>query len=185
MFSVLDTYVAIAIAVGGVAYRVFTPHPDPAAFPIFAILVALALSTYTQTLFALDGSSGLTRYALLPMSRARIVQSKDCAHLLLLAVLVAPLSMVSGLAFGLTALAIGHYPALRFRLPLLRWRFAGGRFLFGAAQMVLGAMLGFAAGRQSRAYLLLAAGLYGASLYFIPGRRERPGRGQDCPIKTV
>jgi len=172
MLSVLDTWLAILISLGGTAFRIFAGHPDPAAFPIFAMLVALAMSTYTQCLFALDGRSGLTRYHLLPMPGWRILWSKDTAWLALLCLLVAPLSLPSGLAFGLTALAIGHYPSTQLRLPLVRGRFAGGRFLFGAAQMVLGAMLGFGAAGQSLIYLPIAAGLYAASLYLCRNMRK-------------
>jgi hypothetical protein len=172
MFSVLDTYVAVLIALGGVAYRLLAAHPDPAAFPIFAMLVALALSTYAQCSFALDGPSGLTRYGLLPLTGMQVLRSKDNAFFLLLAVLTAPLNLASGLAFGFAAVAIGRYPALRSRLPVVRRRFTGGRFVFGAAQMVVGAALGFAADRHGPAYLLGSAVLYAASLYFARNVRN-------------
>ena len=172
MLSILDTWVAILLSVAGTAWRLVATHPDPAAFPIFAMLVALALSTYTQCLFALDGSGGVTRYRLLPMRDWQILGAKDAACLALLCVLVAPLSLPSGLAFGLTALAIGHYPSMRHRLPLHRRRFAGGRVVYGVAQIVAGAMLGFAAYRQSWLYLLPAAALYGISLYRCRNMRK-------------
>jgi hypothetical protein len=172
MMSVLDTYAAILISLAGIGWRLFAVDPDPGAFPIFAMLVALALSTYTQCLFALDGPGGLTRYRLQPAGWRQILLRKDASWLALLLVLVAPLSVKSGMAFGLTALAIGHYPSLRHRLPLRRWRFAGGRVIFCAAQIVLGATLGFAADRQSPAYLLPAAALYGASFCIRANMRK-------------
>lgn len=167
MFSVLDTWLAVTISLAGTVWRLAAAHPDPAAFPIFAMLVALAMSTYAQCLFALDGPGGMTRYRLLGLRDWQILAFKDAAYLGLLAVLVAPLNFVSGMAFGFTALAIGHYPSLRRYVPLHRRRFAGGRVLFGMAQMVLGAALGFGAARQGPAYLLAAAALYAASLWLV------------------
>lgn len=172
MMTVLDTYAAILISLAGTVWRLVAVDPDRDAFPIFAMLVALALSTYTQCLFSLDGPGGLTRYRLQPAEWRRILLRKDASWLALLLVLVAPLSVKSGMAFGLTALAVGHYPSTRHRLPLRRWRFAGGRVFFCAAQIVLGATLGFAADRQSPAYLLGAAALYGASFYFRANMRK-------------
>jgi hypothetical protein len=172
MLSVLDTWIAILISLGGTVWRLTARDSDPDAFPILAMLVALALSTYTQCLFALDGPGGITRYRLLPMRGWQILWSKGGAWLVLLAILIAPLSLPSGLAFGLTALAIGHYPSTQLRLPLVRGRFAGGRVIFGVAQMVLGAMLGFGAAHRGPLFLLLAAAFYGASLYLCRNMRK-------------
>ena len=172
MLSILDTWLAILISAGATAWRLSASNPDPAAFPIFAMLVALALSTYAQCLFTLDGRGGATRYQLLPLRGWQILWAKDATYLALLFVLVAPLSLPSGLAFGLTALAIGHCPSVRLRLPLERRRFAGGRVLFGVPQTVLGAMLGFGAAYQPALYLTIAAGLYGASLYGCRNMRK-------------
>ena len=43
--SLLDPYAALLLSIGGGAYRLFGAHPDPAAFSIMALLVALAMST--------------------------------------------------------------------------------------------------------------------------------------------
>jgi hypothetical protein len=67
--------------------------------------------------------------------------AKDLAYLLVLIPLIAPLSLTSGLAFGLTALAIGRLPSVKARIPQQRWRFTHGRLVYGVAQMILGAML--------------------------------------------
>ena len=172
MFSVLDTWLAVLLAIGGAIWRFSANNPDPDAFPIFAILVGLALSTYTQCLFSLDGPGGLARYRLLPLRNWQILWTKDFTWLALLALLTVPLSLASGIAFGLTALAIGHFPSMRSRLPLERWRFAGGRVFYGAAQIVVGSTLAFAAARQTPAYLLIAAVLYAASLFACRNMRK-------------
>jgi hypothetical protein len=168
MLSVLDTYVALLLSVGGTLYRFVTPHTDAAAFPIFAILVALALSTIAQALFGLDSASGATRYGLLPLARRQILLAKDIAFLAVLVVLVLPLSLLPGLTFGLTALAIGHFPSMRLYLPQQRWRFASGRFMFGAAQIVAGIALAFAESQVGPGALLVAAAAYAVSLYLAP-----------------
>jgi hypothetical protein len=52
MGSVLEFYVALLLSVGGLIYRLASPHVDRAAFPILGLLVALALSTRAQALFS-------------------------------------------------------------------------------------------------------------------------------------
>ena len=127
MFSVLDTWLAIVIALAGSGYRLFSARPDPAAFPILAMLVALALSTYAQCLFSLDSESGATRYHLLPLRGWQILLAKDAALLGILLILTLPLDAAAGMTFGLSSLAIGRYPALKARLSAQRWRFTSGR----------------------------------------------------------
>lgn len=136
MLSVLDPYLAALIALFAVAAHVRVLDGGAAGM---AMLVALALSTYAQCLFSLDGPAGLARYRLLPLPAWRILLAKDAAYLAILLVLVAAIEPVSGLTFGLSALAIGRYPSLRYRLPVMRWRFASGRVGFGVLQIVAGA----------------------------------------------
>ncbi|MDQ2899500.1 MAG: hypothetical protein M3Y07_06820 [Acidobacteriota bacterium] len=144
MLSLLDTYVAVLLSAGATCYRLLGRNPDPAAFPILAVLVALALSTYAQSLFGLDFDSGLTRYRCLPLRGWEILFAKDCAFLAILMVLVLPLSPWCGLTSGLAALALGHHSSVLMHLPQRRWRFTGGRLLpVGAAQAIGCIALGF------------------------------------------
>lgn len=170
MFSVLDTYVAVSLAAVGVAYRAVALHPDPAAFPIFALLVALALSTGAQCLFGLDSAAAMARYRLLPLRGWQILLAKDMAVLGVLLLLVLPLSVTPGLTFGFTALAIGHFPSVSRRLPQVRWRFLGGRMLSGVPQAVLALALGIAASR-GMPWLLGATGACWVVSLWICGRR--------------
>lgn len=170
MSTILDFYAAILLSAGGIAYSLFSAHPDPNAFPILAMLVALALSTYAQCVFELDNGAGLTRYRLLALPGWRILLSKDIAFLGILLILVTPLQPGSGLTFGLAALAIGRYPSLRRRVfsPLAfppRWRFMSGELWFSVPQILAGAMLGFAEAQRGAQYLLIAAALYCISLW--------------------
>lgn len=162
IFSVLDTYLAILISLAGLGYRLLASHPDRAAFPMLAMLAALALSTYAQCLFSLDGESGATRYGLLPLKGWQVLAAKDAAFLVVVALVTLPLDVVTGLTFGFTALAAGRYPAITRRLPAGRWRFTSGRVFVGAAQIVLGA----AAGLSAPALRLIVAAGYLASLYW-------------------
>jgi hypothetical protein len=156
MLCVLDTWLALAIGLGGGIWRAVAAHPDPDAFPILGMLAALALSTYAQCLFAFDDDAGLTRYRLLPLAGWRIVLAKDAAFLIVLLAALLPLSVPRGLSFGLCALALGRYPTMRLRLVQLRWRFTSGRVLWGVLQGVFGAGLP----------LFVAAPLYLGSLWW-------------------
>ena len=169
LLTLLDTWLAVVISLGGTIYRFATPHPDTAAYPILAILVALALSTSAQCLFSLDSVSGLTRYRLLPLPPWRILLAKDVAWLALLSLLVAPLDLAVGLTFGFAALAVGHWPSLSSRLPLKRWRFAGGRVKYGIAQVVLGTGLAMAEQQFGLVFLLVSvAGLLACVFWWRP-----------------
>jgi hypothetical protein len=169
MLTVLDTYLALILSAGGTVYRFGTHAPDPAALPIFAILVGLALSTYAQCLFSLDSASGMVRYRLMPLPVWQILLAKDLAFLGILFVLVLPLDAGAGMTFGIAALAVGHWPSVRKRLPLRRWRFAGGRVKYGAAQAVVGTGLAMAEKQFGLAFLALA--LAALALSYRAGHR--------------
>jgi hypothetical protein len=159
MFTILDTWLAVVLAILGCLPRV-----PPDSRPMMAMLVALSLSTYAQCLFALDGS--LTRYRLLPLSGWQIVLAKDLAYLSVLIVLTAALAPAPALAFGFTSLAIGRYPSLFSRLAVQRWRFTGGRVFFGVLQVILGAAAANGETGFGPAILLGAATLYAVSLWW-------------------
>jgi hypothetical protein len=175
MFSLLDPYLALLLSFAGTAYRIFSTHPDPAAFPMLALLVALALSTCAQCLFGLDSASGISRYRLLPLRGWQILLAKDVAFLGILLVLVLPLDVGPGMTFGLAALAIGHFPSVGRHRPQRRWRFTSGRLIYGVAQVVLGSMLGLAEHQQGAWHLAGAAAAWMASLWRC-GRLWEAGR---------
>jgi hypothetical protein len=161
MLTLLDPYLALAISVAGTAWRIFGTA-DAGAPPILALLVAIAMSTYAQCLFALESGAGMTRYRLMPLRGWQILAAKDAAFLGVLLFLTLPLDAPAGLAFGLAALAIGRYPSLKVHLPQRRWRFSSGRVLFGVLQGLVGATLGFHA---AGAGLVVAIAMYAAALY--------------------
>jgi hypothetical protein len=166
MLTVLDTYVALVLSLSGLGYRLLSKNPNPSAFPILAILVAMALSTYAQCLFGLDGKSGATRYRLLPLRGWQVLLAKDIAYLAILLVLVLPLGLLPGLTAGLAGLAIGHHAAVRIPLPQKRWRFTGGTlFPIGVLQIFAGTALGIAAERNGLLYFVVAAAGFCISLF--------------------
>jgi len=175
MLTVLDTWVAILLSLGGCGWRAIDRHADPEAFPILAILVALALSTYAQSLFGLDAASGATWYRSAPLPGWKILLAKDAAFLGILSVLVLPLSPLPGLTFGLVALAVGHIPSVFLQMPVERWRFAGGRVMFAFFQAVPAFALGLAERRQGPLFLAVAAGAWALSLAAC-GRRYTESR---------
>jgi hypothetical protein len=152
MLSVLDPYLAALISVFAVVAHVRVMEGGAAGM---AMLIALAPSTYTQCLFSLDGPGGFTRYRLLPVAPWRILLAKDAAYLALLLLLVLPVEPVTGLSCGLLSLAIGRYPSVRYRLPVMRWRFTSGRVFFGSLQIAAGAAV--VAEAQYRSMVLAVA----------------------------
>src|SRR5207253_9113075 len=109
LLRVLDFYLALLLSLSGMAYRIFGRQAEPAAFPILAIMVVLALSTYAQCLFGLDWPDGWDRYRLYPLRGRHLLLAKDGAFLLPAMVLVAGLDPLAGFAAALAALAIGHH----------------------------------------------------------------------------
>ena len=174
MLSLLDPYAALLMSIGGAAYRLFAAHPDPQAFAIIGLLVALTMSTYAQSLFGLELGSGMTRYRLLPLPGWQILLAKDIAFLAVLFVLLLPLDPGPGMTFGLAALALGHHSSVLLELPHERWRFTGGRLLpVGALQAVGGMALGFLEHQRGPVVLVPVAVAYLASLYYYGRRWDR------------
>jgi hypothetical protein len=177
IMTTLDFYVALMASVSGVLYRLVNSHADPTAFPIVAVIVALALSTYAQRMFGLDGVAGETRYRLLPLRGWQLLLAKDAAYLGVLLVLVLPLGVLPGLAFGLMALTVGRYASLTSSGMQLRWRFVGGDILVGIAQVAIGVAVSFGCLRFGVVMFAGAVAVYVASL--VAGGRlweRNPGR---------
>lgn len=126
MLSTLDFYCALLLSLSTAAYRI-SGRPLPAeAFMAMTVLVVVALSSYAQCLFGLDGAGGLSRYRLLPLPGWQILAAKDAAYLVVVLVLIAPLAPLSGLGAALAALAMGRRPAVEDPRPQTRWRFSAG-----------------------------------------------------------
>ncbi len=160
----LDFWAALLIALSGTLYRVFGRSPQPEAFPILALFVGIAMSTVAQRMFSLDEGRSLLRYRLLPISGWKLLLLQDAIFLIPLLIMVALLSLRTGLAFGLVAIAVGRYPLLRQRVNQRRWRFVGGDPRFGVAQILLGGTAGIAAARVGLWVAAVACFIYVGSV---------------------
>jgi hypothetical protein len=166
MLTSLDVYLALVLSLCSCAYRLFAARPDPAAFPILAILIALAAGSYAQCLFGRDlESSGVTRYRILPIRGRTILFEKGLAFLLITFLLTAPIHAVAGLTYGFTALAFGHHASIVHAAPLRAWRFSGSRLYIGVTQGVFGIILAFGAAERGVTYLAASVALYTISLF--------------------
>lgn len=162
----LDPYPVVLLAAGAALYRIVSAAPDPGAYSVLSVIVAVGLSTYAQSLFGLDGASGLARYRLLPLRGWQILFSKGIALLGLLFVLVLPLQPGAGLAAGLVALAVGQHSSVLHPVPQRKWRFTSGRIWpIGFLQLVGMVSIGSAV-RANRLWFLLAVAIYAVSLLF-------------------
>lgn len=141
LLSTLDVYCALLLCVAVVVYRLLRLDLPSEAFLAVTVLVILALSSYAQCLFGLDGAGGLGRYRLLPLRGWQILAAKDAAFLLVAIPLTLPLSPLAGIAAAFVALTMGHEPSIARPRKQTRWRFSSGASaVFGIFQAVLMAM---------------------------------------------
>lgn len=126
MLGTLDFYCAALLSVSAIAFRFAGPKLPPEAYMAMSLLVVLALSSYAQSLFGLDGRGGLARYRLMPVRGWQVLLAKDAAFLTLAIPLVLPLAPLPGLGAALVVLAVGHHATLEHQRAQSRWRFSGG-----------------------------------------------------------
>ncbi len=166
LLGTLDFWTALLIAVSGTLYRLFGRAPEPEAFPMLSLFVGIAMSTVAQRMLRLDEGRALLRYRLLPIAGWKLLVTQDMTFLIPLAILVSLLSLRTGVAFGLVALAVGRYPSLRQRANQRRWRFVGGDPRFGAAEILLGGVGGIGAARMGLWVLAVAFAFYVGSVFW-------------------
>ena len=126
ILSTLDFYCALILTLASLAWRILGEPLPGQAFTAITILVVLALSSYVQSLFGLDGEGGLSRYRLLPLPGWKILAAKDAAFFLVIVPLVLPLAILPGICAALVALAFGHFASVKNPREQLRWRFSTG-----------------------------------------------------------
>jgi hypothetical protein len=133
--STLDFWGSAAVGAFPIGLRIAGALTPDALLPS-TILVMLAISTYAQALFGLDGEGGMTRYRLLPVPGWQILAAKDVAFVLLSVMLTLPLAPAAGLAAahgaGGRAAGIGKPPQRPGALALfergwIRCEFVSGR----------------------------------------------------------
>jgi hypothetical protein len=175
ILSTLDFYVALLLSLAGLAYRIAGLGLPAEAFRDLGLLVVLALTTYTQSLFGLDGDGGLARYRLLPLRGWQILLAKDLAFLSAALMLLLPLEPLSGMAGAMVALAVGHSASVNHPTEQTRWRFSGGVSLpYSLLQVGAMAAAWGAVGLTSRWYFIPAVAIWSFSIFWH-GRRSFEG----------
>ena len=165
MLGTLDFYCAFILSLAAALYRVFGPPLPPEARMAMTVFVVVALSSYAQCLFGLDGAGGLARYRLLPLPAWQILLAKDAAYLLLVIPLTLPLAPLTGIGAALVALAFGHGPSLDRYRPQRRWRFSSGASVaYGVVQSIALAMAASTIFSTSSWVVLLCAAVWLGSL---------------------
>ncbi len=172
MLSTLDFYCALILCLSAVGFRIAGLLPREALM-VISILIVLALSSYAQSLFGLDGAGGLARYRLLPLGGWQILGAKDAAFLLITIPLVLPLAPLAGAGAALVALAMGHSATIDQPREQTRWRFSmGASLIFGIVQAILMATAASAVFYQSRFFLLPCVAAWAGSLRYYGRRLE-------------
>ena len=141
MLCTMDVYCALLLSLSVLGFRITLPRMPREAFLMITILVVVALSSYAQCLFGLDGKSGLARYRLLPLPGWQILAAKDIAFLLVMIPLTLPLAPLAGIGGALMALAAGHFTSVNAPRPQVRWRFTTGASLGKGIVQVLAIMV--------------------------------------------
>jgi hypothetical protein len=173
MLSTLDFYCALLLSLLTLVYRMLGPPLPSEAFLAITVLVVLALSSYAQCLFGLDGDGGLGRYRLLPLRGWQILGAKDAAFLLVAIPLVLPLAPLAGAGAAMVALALGHIPTVGLRRDQTRWRFSTGASLaFGLMQAAAMGMAASGIFFSSPLVLLVCVGAWLGSLWYYGGKME-------------
>ena len=167
ILSTLDFYVALLLALAATAWRVAGPPLPREAWLQMTLLALLALSSYTQCLFGLDGDGGLSRYRLLPLPGWQLLAAKDVAFLVIGVLLSLPLAPLAGLGGALVCIAFGHSPSVKERREQVRWRFSTGVSLyFGFVQVIAMAIAGAAIELSSTWFLLPCVAVWAGSLWW-------------------
>jgi len=171
--STLDFYLALLLSLSALVYRMTGGVLPPEGRLAITLLVVLALATYAQCLFGLDGAAGKSRYRLLPLRGWQLLAAKDVAYLFVTAILSLPLAPWAGIAAALISLAAGHSLSIGPARPQRRWRFSSGPLVPALAQVA--AMVGAAAAVffQGAWVLGLCVAVWAVSTWVYGGRMER------------
>jgi hypothetical protein len=154
LLSTLDFYCALVLSVTVLAVRLASAKLTPDALLPMTVLVILALSSYAQSLFGLDGDQALTRYRLFPLRGWHMLAAKDAPFLLAALVLTLPLAPLAGMAAALAALAVGHASSVNERREQVRWRFSSGAS-FGPSMLQVVLLAGAAGTVQTYPMIIL------------------------------
>jgi len=174
MLCTLDFYCALLLSLSALAFRIAGKLPEEALLPM-TVLIAIALSSYAQCLFGLDGWSGLERYRLLPVQGWQVLAAKDAAYLALAIPLSLTAAPLPGACAALISLAVGHQATVKRHKTQARWRFsAGAPLMEGLAQAVLIAVAASAV-HTSYWFAPLCVAIWMGSLWWYGRMWDRQG----------
>ncbi|MCE1228479.1 MAG: hypothetical protein LWX11_03155 [Firmicutes bacterium] len=117
---VLDPYLALLLALSGLAFRLKAPAPPGMNLGI-TLLILMALAALAFQGFVQDRE--IRRYERWPLPFWQVLLAKDLTFLLLVGLLVAPFAPLPGLAGAWALLAAGRHSSLVKPLDHPRWRF--------------------------------------------------------------
>lgn len=137
LLTTLDFYCALLLSLSVLAFRLTTKTLPNEALVILSVLIVIALSTYSQCLFGLDGKAGISRYRLLPLGGWQVLIAKDVVVISFLILLTLPTDSLAGLGAALIALAIGHHKSVRDPQRQMRWRFSVRKMSLSGAVLAL------------------------------------------------
>jgi hypothetical protein len=171
ILSTLDFYAALLLSLSGATFRLAGLLPQQEGRLLLTLLILLALSTYSQCLFGLDGEGGLSRYRLLPLRGWQILAAKDAAFLFISVLLSLPLAPVAGAGAAMICAAMGHAPSTNERREQDRWRFSTGVSLYFGLLQVLAMAAAAAAIEFTSVFLVFAcAAIWLISLWWYGAR---------------
>lgn len=174
MLSTLDFYCALLLSFSAIVYRAIGRQVPREAYLAITVLIVLALSSYAQCLFGLDGEGGLSRYRLLPLRGWQILAAKDAAFLLISIPLTCALAPLAGLGAAMVALALGHATTVQQPRTQIRWRFStGASLMLGFGQAILMAMAAWNIFSGAPWVILLCAAACAISIWWYGGRMEQ------------
>jgi hypothetical protein len=159
LLSTLDFWCSLLLSAAALGFRAAGLLPPDALLPM-TVIVMLAISTHTQSLFGLDGDGGLTRYHLLPLPSWQMLVAKDVPFLMAALLLTAPLAPLSGFAGALAALAMGHHASVIQHRDQTRWRFSTGSSFGASIFQVIVLAMAAASVRTIPLLMVLCAGAY-------------------------
>jgi hypothetical protein len=166
LLATLDFYCALVLSLAALFWRIAMPPLPAEAWLAMMLLILLALSSYSQCLFGLEGEAGRSRYKLLPLHGWQVLAAKDAAFLCVALPLTMPLAPLAAIGAVLVVLAMGHAPSVTSRREQTRWRFStGDSVVFGLGQTALMTMAGAAIYLSSALFLLPCLAAWSVSLW--------------------
>jgi hypothetical protein len=168
----LDPYFGILLSAVGCFYLLFADVRSPEVFWIFITLVLFPNASVAFNAFGLDTRHGLNRYALLPLSSAEIIRSKNVAFLVMVSLQLVPLFVLALWSLEFYVVILGIVETILLMLAYLIWgnlisishRFQMQFFRFSSGGSPIDALVGVLFGTAPGAIAIL---LFGRRLWWI------------------